>query len=36
MYEYFQSKNVPRIHFAIDHSEQYSDHINKLLRKTGE
>jgi len=34
MYEYFKSKNVPRIHFAIDHSEQYSDHINKLLRET--
>ena len=36
MYDYFQSKNVPRIHFAIDHSEQYSDHINKLLKKTKE
>jgi ribosome-binding factor A len=36
MYEYFESKNVPRIHFAVDHSEQYSDHINKLLRKTKE
>ncbi|MBX4205180.1 MAG: 30S ribosome-binding factor RbfA [Candidatus Doudnabacteria bacterium] len=36
MYEYFASKNVPRIHFAVDHSEQYSDHINKLLRETKE
>src|SRR3954469_25524094 len=36
MYEYFKSKNVPKIHFAVDHSEQYSDHINKLLRETKE
>jgi ribosome-binding factor A len=36
MYKYFASKNVPRIHFAVDHSEQYSDHINKLLRETKE
>ena len=36
LYDYFESKNVPRIHFAVDHSEQYTDHINKLLRKTKE
>lgn len=36
MYDYFKSKNVPRIHFAIDHSEQYASHINKLLKKTEE
>ena len=34
MYKYFESKNVPRIHFAVDHSEQYSSHINKLLKDT--
>src|SRR4051812_48555480 len=31
MYEYFKSKNVPRIHFEVDHSQQYASHINKLL-----
>ncbi|HEX5429991.1 MAG TPA: ribosome-binding factor A [Patescibacteria group bacterium] len=36
MYKYFESKNVPRIHFELDHSEQYSDHINKLLKETEE
>lgn len=36
MYEYFKSKNVPRIHFEVDHSEQYSSHINKLLKETEE
>ena len=25
---------VPRIIFFIDHSEQYADHINKLLKQT--
>ena len=36
MYDYFKSKNVPRIHFAIDHSQQYASHINKLLKETEE
>lgn len=25
---------VPRIAFTIDHSEEYADHINQLIRKT--
>lgn len=32
--EHLKSKNVPRIAFAIDHSEQYASHINKLLKET--
>lgn len=36
MYDYFKSKNVPAIHFAIDHSQQYASHINKLLKETEE
>ncbi len=34
LYTHFKSKNVPLIHFELDHSEQYSSHINKLLRQT--
>src|SRR5262245_50705064 len=29
-----QSKIVPRISFAIDHSQEYSSHINELIAKT--
>ncbi|MDP4001398.1 MAG: 30S ribosome-binding factor RbfA [bacterium] len=29
-----EMRNVPRISFKIDHSEQYADHINKLLKQT--
>ena len=29
-------KVVPRIKFAIDHSQQYASHINKLLKETEE
>lgn len=36
MYEYFKSKNIPRIHFAVDHSQQFASHINKLLKETEE
>lgn len=32
----FAMKNVPRIHFAVDHSQQYASHINKLLKETEE
>ncbi|MBI2607213.1 MAG: 30S ribosome-binding factor RbfA [Candidatus Doudnabacteria bacterium] len=32
----FEMRNVPRIRFLIDHSEQYADHINKLLKQTKE
>src|SRR5262245_9026115 len=28
------TKIVPRVKFAIDHSEEFSSHINELLRKT--
>jgi len=27
---------VPKIAFTIDHSEEYADHINKLIRKSKE
>lgn len=30
----FTMRNVPRISFFVDHSEEYASHINELLRKT--
>lgn len=29
----FTMRNVPRISFFVDHSEEYASHINDLLRK---
>lgn len=29
----FKTKNIPRIKFLLDVSEQYADHINRLLKK---
>lgn len=30
----FKMKNIPRIAFALDHSQQYTSHINRLLKET--
>jgi ribosome-binding factor A len=32
----FAMKNVPRIHFVIDHSQEYAAHINELIKKNDE
>lgn len=32
--EKLEMKIVPRVKFVLDHSEEYSSHINELLKKT--